>query len=197
MWKIYSLGLLALVPQVGLKIDASPIISSFSGRLIEYIGDCPGWVLDGAITRGDFRSISQTTPPAKELRVVLTNLRTAQNVERTYRKTNRGSHDFGLSKLGNSPCDHEISYQIFNKETKAVLETGRFVYTVEIDEYEEPRNAQWKRESICLGGGSRSNCEIFLIVRDRKVCPDGNIGPTVEIRNEQFIDYRPGRRNRR
>lgn len=189
LWELLVLAI-ATDPEVGLRIDRSQILETFSGERLEFFGDCPGSRLSGAASSRDIRFLSGTLPPAKHLRVHLTNVTTGQSLKKDYDRPEKGSNDFALSRLGNTDGSHTIDYQIANKKTDIVLETGRFSYQVAIATTRQERNGTWRVENFCIGGGSVRDCKTFEVRRERKVCPDGN--PTSqEIRNEQFIDRRP------
>ena len=65
---------------VGLRIKDSNIVTAFHGQLMTYVGDCPGKVWTGNATKDNVRFISYNIPPAKHLRVAMTNLNTCWRV---------------------------------------------------------------------------------------------------------------------
>ena len=152
----------------GLHIEFSEIKDTFERTLTKYTGDCPGETWSGIAQTGDLRFIDRGIEPDKNFKVNLINLTTGKKITRDYKKTGQGSNDFNLTQLGNNDGEHNIEYQIYNKDTKETVATGNFVYTVTSSEVTQQRDAEWKLELYCASDSDRqlANCNT---VASRKI----------------------------
>ena len=147
---------------VGLRIKESNIVSAFHGHLMTYVGECPGRVWTGNATKDNVRFISYSVPPAKHLRVALTNVTSGESITKKYTKEGKGSFDFPVIKLGTGNGQQQIQYSIYNKETNSVLEQGDFSYDLSTTFKSATRYGSWRSELFCASRESDAlkDCEI-------------------------------------
>ncbi|MDJ0742306.1 MAG: hypothetical protein QNJ32_02970 [Xenococcaceae cyanobacterium MO_167.B27] len=171
---------------VGIHVEFSEIKDTFHRHLVKYVGDCPGETWSGLAADGDLRFISYNTEPNKRLEVNLINLRTGKKITRDYKKVQLGSNDFNLRQLGNEDGEHNVEYQIYNKDTKQTIESGNFTYTITTSEEIKQRNANWKLELFCAQDGNRKirYCDT-VGKREIKYCQGRKTG---ETRNQGIIN---------
>ena len=171
---------------VGIHIEYSDIKDIFHRHLTKYIGDCPGESWSGIAQHGDLRFIDYNTEPNKQLKVDLINITTGKKITRDYKKAQRGSNDFTLTQLGNNDGKHNIEYQIYDKNTKEAVATGKFTYTVTSSEEIKEREAQWKLELYCASDSNKKLQDCQTIgSRKVKYC-DGR--KTSDIYNQGTFD---------
>ncbi len=150
--------------QVGLRLKTDEITTTFRGYLTQYVGGCDVSDWSGPAASNNIRFVSRSTPPAENLRVQLQSLTTGESLEKAYEKEGKGSSDFSLQKLGEGEGDHEIEYQIFDKQTDQLVEKGTFVYTVITSQVTRYRHAQWRSDHLCdsLYSHSLHHCDSIL-----------------------------------
>ena len=171
---------------VGIHVEFSEIKDTFHRHVVKYVGDCPGEDSSGLAADGDLRFISYKTEPNRKLKVDLINLRTGKKITRDYKKSRLGSNDFNLSQLGNSNGDHSVEYQIYDKDSKKIIDSGNFTYTITVSQETKQRNAQWKLELYCTEDRNISIRDCKTVgKREIKYCQGINTG---EVRNQGILN---------
>ena len=172
---------------VGLRIDESNIVTAFNGHLMKYVGDCPGKIWTGNATKDNVRFISYSVPPAKNLRVALTNVTSGETLKKKYTKEGKGSFDFPVIKLGTGNGRQEIQYSIYNKATDAVLEQGNFSYDLTTTFKTARRNGSWRSELFCASKASTKLKDCDLVGAQQRLYCNG-------VRTSRVRDKVIGRR---